>query len=64
MRRWRRSFTMAFMGGDGDSVVADGVRELLQNQGWEGNVRRDLNRKEKGLRLALTREGSWRCYID
>jgi hypothetical protein len=55
---------MAFMGGDGDSVVANGVRELLQNQGWEGNVRRDLNRKEKGLRLALTREGSWRCYID
>jgi hypothetical protein len=47
--------------GGGVVVVANDERGLLQNRGGEGNVRRHLNWKEEGPRLALTGEASrWR----
>jgi hypothetical protein len=42
-------------------VDADGGRELLHNHSGEGDMKRYLNRKERDMRSALTREGSRRC---
>jgi hypothetical protein len=44
--------------GGAAAVVASDGRGLLQNHGGEGDVRRYLNWKERGLRSALTGEAS------